>query len=77
MSSRRWDMGSKTYRNDLFQDYKANRSEPPLELIPQFDLAKEATQSLRFLNIGIKGYEADDCIGTLSALFSGKRKLRL
>ncbi|MFK8882521.1 5'-3' exonuclease [Bacillus velezensis] len=72
-----WDMGSKTYRNDLFQDYKANRSEPPLELIPQFDLAKEAARELGFLNIGIKGYEADDCIGTLSALFSGEAEITI
>lgn len=64
-----WDMGSKTYRNDLFKDYKANRGEPPLELIPQFDLAKEAARELGVLNIGLAGYEADDCIGTLAALF--------
>ncbi|MED1741014.1 5'-3' exonuclease [Bacillus swezeyi] len=64
-----WDMGSKTYRNDLFKDYKANRGEPPLELIPQFDMAKEAAEELGVLNIGLAGFEADDCIGTLSALF--------
>lgn len=33
-----WDMGSKTYRNDLFQDYKANRSAPPVELIPRTEI---------------------------------------
>ncbi|MED0586748.1 5'-3' exonuclease ExnP [Bacillus subtilis] len=67
-----WDMGSKTYRNDLFQDYKANRSAPPVELIPQFDLAKEAAAELGIMNIGFAGYEADDCIGTLAALFANE-----
>ncbi|MFS0656752.1 5'-3' exonuclease [Bacillus sp. 179-C3.3 HS] len=61
-----WDMGSQTYRNELFQDYKANRGEPPVELLPQFDLAKEVTEELGILSVGLKGFEADDCIGTLA-----------
>ncbi|MGV2470213.1 5'-3' exonuclease, partial [Bacillus subtilis] len=65
-----WDMGCKTDRNDIFKDYKANRSEPPLVLIPQFDMAKEAAVELGILTIGLAGYEADDCIGTLTAMFS-------
>ncbi|MBM7716422.1 5'-3' exonuclease [Siminovitchia sp. FSL H7-0308] len=60
-----WDMGSKTYRNDIFPDYKSNREAPPLELIPQFDFAKEATHAFAIPNIGVSGYEADDCIGTI------------
>ncbi|MDE1385005.1 5'-3' exonuclease [Bacillus paralicheniformis] len=72
-----WDMGSKTYRNDLFKDYKANRGEPPLELIPQFDMAKEAAEGLGILNIGLAGYEADDCIGTLSAMFSEEAEITI
>ncbi|SDJ33673.1 5'-3' exonuclease [Salimicrobium halophilum] len=62
-----WDMGSKTFRNDLFESYKANRSAPPEEMIPQFDLAKEVTEALNIPNVGMAGYEADDCIGTLSS----------
>jgi 5'-3' exonuclease len=61
-----WDMGSKTFRNEQFADYKGNRIEPPLELIPQFDLVKEVVSEMGILNIGITGYEADDCIGTLA-----------
>lgn len=61
-----WDMGSKTFRSEQFPDYKANRSEAPLELIPQFELVKEVVDSLNIPNIGLKGYEADDCIGTLA-----------
>lgn len=60
-----WDMGSKTFRNDIFKDYKSNREAPPLELVPQFDLAKEVTSAFAIPNVGIPGYEADDCIGTI------------
>ncbi|QHE54363.1 5'-3' exonuclease [Pontibacillus sp. HMF3514] len=61
-----WDMGSSTFRNELFPEYKANRGEPPVELIPQFDLVKEVTESLDIPNVGLAGYEADDCMGTLA-----------
>ncbi|WP_139377105.1 5'-3' exonuclease [Halobacillus hunanensis] len=61
-----WDMGSKTFRNELFSEYKANRGEAPEELIPQFELAKEVMESLDIPNIGKAGFEADDCMGTLS-----------
>jgi len=61
-----WDMGSKTFRNELYDEYKGNRSAPPLELIPQFDLAKEAIRALSVPNYGVEGYEADDCLGTIA-----------
>jgi 5'-3' exonuclease len=61
-----WDMGSKTFRNELFVEYKANRSTPPVEMIPQFDLVKKAVEAFDIPNIGIEGFEADDCIGTLA-----------
>lgn len=61
-----WDMGSKTFRTEMFTQYKANRAEPPAELIPQFDLAKEVVSAFSVPNIGIAGYEADDCIGTIT-----------
>lgn len=70
-----WDMGSQTYRNELFQDYKANRGEAPVELIPQFDLAKEATEELGIVNVGLKGFEADDCIGTLAAVYQNEARV--
>ncbi|AKS38535.1 5'-3' exonuclease [Anoxybacillus gonensis] len=60
-----WDMGSTTFRTEWFPDYKANRGEPPRELIPQFDLAKEVVAMLGIPNIGVLGAEADDCIGSL------------
>ncbi|MGM0873917.1 MAG: 5'-3' exonuclease [Bacillota bacterium] len=72
-----WDMGSKTYRNELFTDYKANRPEAPVELIPQFDLAKEVVDALDIPNLGIEGYEADDCIGTLTKKFENEMKISI
>ncbi|WP_078546230.1 5'-3' exonuclease [Litchfieldia alkalitelluris] len=65
-----WDMGSSTFRNELFDEYKANRGEAPIELIPQFDLVKEVVESFDIPNVGLVGYEADDCIGTLARLYS-------
>ncbi|WP_251554736.1 5'-3' exonuclease [Neobacillus muris] len=61
-----WDMGSKTFRTELFPDYKGNRGEAPVELIPQFDLVKEVVASFDIPNIGLEGFEADDCIGTIA-----------
>lgn len=60
-----WDMEGPTHRSKIFPEYKANRSEAPLELLPQFSLVKELVSSLDIPNVGMKGYEADDCIGTI------------
>ncbi|MBP2256312.1 5'-3' exonuclease [Virgibacillus alimentarius] len=65
-----WDMGSKTFRTELYSGYKANRSEPPEELIPQFELVKEVVEAFNMPNIGLENYEADDCIGTLAKYYS-------
>lgn len=67
-----WDMGGRTFRTEKYDLYKANRIECPEELIPQFDVAKEVVDSFGVPNIGLKGYEADDCIGTLSKQFAPK-----
>lgn len=61
-----WDMGSATFRTKQFADYKGNRGAPPDDLIPQFDLVKEVVDSFGVPNVGLAGYEADDCIGTLA-----------
>ncbi|MNO36414.1 5'-3' exonuclease [compost metagenome] len=61
-----WDMGASTFRNETYSQYKQNRSEAPPELQPQFDLVKEVVAEMGVPNIGIVGYEADDCIGTIS-----------
>ncbi|RCW41822.1 5'-3' exonuclease [Paenibacillus prosopidis] len=61
-----WDMGSKTFRTDLYSNYKANRPDAPDDLVPQFTLVKDIVAALQIPNIGLEGYEADDCIGTVS-----------
>lgn len=65
-----WDMGSKTFRNELYPMYKANREAPPEELIPQFDLIKEVVESFNIPNVGLANFEADDCMGTLAKIYS-------
>lgn len=60
-----WDMGSQTFRNDLFDGYKANRPAPPEEMLPQFDMAKEVSEMIGWQNFGVKGLEADDLIGSM------------
>ncbi|MBM7663259.1 5'-3' exonuclease [Bacillus mesophilus] len=70
-----WDMGSKTFRTEEFSEYKANRAEAPIELVPQFDLVKDVVDSFDIPNIGLKGYEADDCIGTLAREYSVDHKV--
>ena len=66
-----WDMGSHTFRNELFDGYKANRPAPPAEMEPQFDLAKEVSELLGWQNFGVHGVEADDLIGSMVSKWSG------
>lgn len=66
-----WDMGSRTFRTEKFSDYKGNRPEAPEDLVPQFDLVKEVVDAIGVPNIGVPGYEADDCIGTLARKYGG------
>lgn len=70
-----WDMGGHTFRTELYPNYKGNRGEAPVELIPQFDLVKEVVASFDIPNIGMEGYEADDCIGTLANRYSKESKV--
>ena len=59
-----FDAGSKSFRNDIYEEYKANRSEAPEDLIPQFSLIREATNAFNISYIELQGYEADDIIAT-------------
>ena len=63
-----FDYSSKTFRKELYPDYKANRSEPPEDLIPQFGLIREATRAFNLPCIELEGFEADDLIATYARL---------
>jgi DNA polymerase-1 len=59
-----FDYSAKTFRSDLFDGYKANRTEPPDDLIPQFPLVRDAVRAFNVACIEQEGYEADDIIAT-------------
>ncbi|MEP1230942.1 MAG: DNA polymerase I [Litorimonas sp.] len=59
-----FDASGKTFRNDIFPAYKANRGETPEDLIPQFPLTRDATRAFGSPAIEMKGFEADDLIAT-------------
>ena len=59
-----FDTKKKTFRNDIYKDYKSNRTEPPEELIPQFSIIRDATDALQIPRVEMDGYEADDIIAT-------------
>ncbi|MEP6067474.1 MAG: DNA polymerase I [Paracoccaceae bacterium] len=61
-----FDKGSHTFRNDLYDQYKANREAMPEDLRPQMPLTREATKAFNIACKEIEGYEADDIIATLS-----------
>lgn len=61
-----FDKDRKTFRNDIYSDYKGNRSAAPDELKGQFQLLRDVLKALKIQYIEIQGYEADDIIGTLS-----------
>jgi len=63
-----FDAARKTFRNDIFPDYKAHRPPPPDDLIPQFDLVKEATKAFGLPAVEMPGYEADDIIATYAKM---------
>src|SRR5687768_8576211 len=63
-----FDYSSKTFRNDLYDLYKANRTAPPEDLIPQFGLIRHATRAFNLPCIEKEGYEADDLIATYARM---------
>ena len=61
-----FDKGSHTFRNDLYDQYKANRDAMPEELRPQIPLTRRATEAFNIACKELEGFEADDIIATLS-----------
>jgi DNA polymerase-1 len=63
-----FDAARLTFRNRLYEAYKAQRPDPPPELIPQFALVREATEAFNVPQVEMSDYEADDLIATYAEL---------
>jgi len=59
-----FDSARKTFRNEIFSDYKANRSDPPEDLAPQFEYIRKSVIAFNLPSIDLANYEADDLIAT-------------
>ena len=63
-----FDVKAPTFRHEFYDSYKAGRHETPPELLSQFPYAKESMKALGATVLEMAGYEADDILGTLSAM---------
>ena len=67
-----FDYARKSFRNEIYPDYKANRPETPPELVPQFALIREATRAFNLPSVEMEGFEADDLIATYARQAAGR-----
>ncbi len=67
-----FDASGYTFRNEIYDQYKANRSEPPEDLVPQFPLTRDATVAFGAASIEMDGFEADDLIATYADIAEKK-----
>ncbi|WP_137150141.1 DNA polymerase I [Devosia sp. FKR38] len=63
-----FDHSGKTFRDDIYTEYKAQRPPAPPELVPQFPLTRAATRAFSIPSIEMKGWEADDIIATYARM---------
>lgn len=61
-----FDAGPRTFRNEIYEDYKANRSETPEDLLPQFEYCEKIVSALGIPLFREEGFEADDVLATLA-----------
>ena len=59
-----FDSARKTFRNEIYKDYKANRTEAPEDLAPQFDYIRKSVLAFNLPSVELSNYEADDLIAT-------------
>jgi len=69
-----FDVARKTFRNEIYEDYKGNRSDPPEDLIPQFSIIRNATEAIGLPVVEMEGFEADDLIATYASLAQDMKK---
>ncbi len=62
-----WDVGKKTFRTEVYAEYKAGRAETDQELVDQIERTKQIVTALNIPQFGVTNYEADDVIGTLAS----------
>ncbi|MDO8461365.1 MAG: DNA polymerase I, partial [Deltaproteobacteria bacterium] len=70
-----FDVARKTFRNEKYPAYKANRAEPPADLVPQFPYFRKIVRALNIPVLEVPNYEADDVIGTVAKKME-RRKLK-
>lgn len=68
------DHGGKTFRNDIYKDYKAHRPPAPPDLVTQLKLVQTAAEALNFKCLSKQGFEADDIIATLAHKASNTKR---
>ena len=61
-----FDSARKNFRNEIYSDYKGNRSEAPEDLIPQFEYIRKSVMAFNLPSVELINYEADDLIATYS-----------
>ena len=61
-----YDTQFPSFRKEMYAEYKANRSAMPEDLVPQMDYIKKYVETLGLPSFEMKGFEADDIIGTLA-----------
>ena len=59
-----FDSARKNFRNEIYSDYKANRSDAPDDLVPQFDYIRKSVMAFNLPSVDLVNYEADDLIAT-------------
>jgi DNA polymerase I len=70
-----FDSARKNFRNDIYSEYKANRTEAPEDLAPQFEYIRKSVKAFNLPSIELLNYEADDLIATYAKIIvkSGAR----
>ena len=59
-----FDSAKKNFRNEIYEDYKANRTEAPEDLVPQFEYIRKSVEAFNVVSAEMLNYEADDLIAT-------------